>query len=110
MRRKVDWSAVETLIRLRVSKYGLTIGKHAKDRMSSRGIQASDINNCFLCGKIIEEQRHEWDTKYLFQGTRSDGSPFYTVIAISEEGPYVVTVCEPYEDAWMIINGQMRRK
>lgn len=95
MRRKVDWSAVEILIRLKVSEYGLTIGKHAKDRMGTRGLRKGDIKNCLLGGKIIEEQRHEWDTKYLFQGTRSDGSLFYTVIAISEEGHMSLRFASP---------------
>lgn len=106
----LDWDAVSLLLRLGVSEAGFRIGKHAAERMSLRNVRSIDLKNCLLCGRIIEEQNHGWDIKYLIQGARADGTIFYAVVALSENGPYVVTVCEPKEDAWAIVEGQMRRK
>ncbi len=110
MTQPLDWASVTSLFRLKVSEVGFRIGKHAAKRMCLRNVDSADLMNCLLNGTIIEEQNHGWDTKYLIQGARADGTAFYAVVVPTEDGPYIVTVCEPREDAWVIVEGQMQRR
>ena len=89
---------------------GFSLTKHAEQRLDERDISYADIINCVFSGSIIEIQDHHRDPKVLIKGCKQDGTQFYIVMALTEEEPFIITVCRLDENVWEAMEDKTIRK
>ena len=106
----LDWDALILLLRWQFANRSYSVTDHADDRCAERSISIADIENCIMTGAILEEQAWGPDPKVLVKGDKEDGGPFYIIVAIAKDKPWVVTVCSIDENVWEVVNGLIRRK
>ena len=98
-------------IRKNIQKGCLDYSQHAIERMLERGIEDSQVIDCILKGKVIEEQNFVGqDIKILFQEATINTPKFYAVVAAACPRPVVVTVCNSKNEVWECVNGTMQRR
>ena len=79
----------------------IAVTKHAKSRLTERGISIGDIQNAIQTGEIIEQ--YENDKPFpscLVLGTTEQNKYMHVVASIDNGYLYVITAYYPNENEW----------
>lgn len=99
----------ELHIRKCATENRLDFSAHALERMGRRKIRRNQVYDSIANGKIVEEQYHGLDFKYVFQEATDNKPNFYVVIADTPI-PYVITVCNIKNEIWDYLDDRIKRK
>ncbi len=97
----IDFPYEIDYIRELYSRRKLVWKEHATTRMLQRHITRSDIKNCIMSGKIIEQ--YDNDKPYpscLILGFCSDERPLHVVCSCDDEYVYIITAYYPSLNKW----------
>lgn len=98
-------------IRKAAEERKISYSTHAQERMGERMIKQSKVVEILKKGKLIETQDSGRDVKFLLQEDVIDKEKVYIVTALPPgDWIVVVTVCRSQEEAWVDINGILKRK
>jgi len=79
----------------------IAITKHARARLSERGITFEDLKNAIITGEIIEQ--YEEDKPFpscLLIGITEQNKHIHVVASSNDEWLYIITAYHPNEKGW----------